>query len=466
MSSKSPSSCAIVGVGASAGGLDAFKRLLGALPAGIDLSFVLVQHLDPSRESQLADVLTPSCPLPVVRADDGQKVESGHVYVVPEGREATLVDGSIRLQTLGQQCKTPIDTFLSSLASSNGSKGCGVLLSGTGSDGVHGLGELRGASGITFVQDPETSEYDSLPREAIRAQVADFVGSPEDIAAELAKLAVYLSAPQAPSKSAEEREERLIAQIVALVGEHSGMHFSEYKKTTVTRRIYRRVMLRDIGSLDAYLELLRREHAEIHALVDDLLINVTQFFRDPEVFDCLKAKVVPEILGNKTDADTIRVWVAGCSTGEEVYSILIALIEALDDSPVKPKITIFGTDASEEAIDRARSGVYPASICSVVSPERLSRFFVRTPDGLEIERSLREMCIFARQDVTKDTPFSRIDLMCLRNILIYMDRTLQRKVLAVAHYALSPGGFLVLGTSETPESEDRFFDVFDKQQHI
>ena len=346
--------------------------------------------------------------------------------------------------------------------------GCGVLLSGQGSDGVQGLREIRGAGGITLVQDPTTAEYDGMPRAAIASRVADFVGAPERIADELVQLASHFRSVAATdmSKAEQEREQKTLGQIVATVRESTGMDFSGYKTTTVLRRVGRRAMLHDIDGLDAYLELLSKRPRRGHALVDDLLINVTQFFRDPEVFDTLRTRVFPEMLAQMTHADTLRLWVAGCSTGEEVYGILITLLEALDGSESKPKITVFGTDASEDAVRAARTGAYPASACLTVSPERLSRFFVRTADGFEIHKTLREMCIFARQDITKDTPFSRLDLVSLRNVLIYMDRELQNKVLAVAHYSLSPSGFLVLGTSETPESDPRLFAAFDKKHHV
>jgi two-component system CheB/CheR fusion protein len=231
------------------------------------------------------------------------------------------------------------------------------------------------------------------------------------------------------------------------------MDFSGYKSTTVIRRVGRRAMLRDSTSLEAYGKLLENDSAEVTALADDLLINVTQFFRDADVFDALRTRAFPEILKTKSATDTLRIWVVGCSTGEEVYSVLITALEAMEGSTNKPKVTVFGTDASESAIKRARAGVYPPSVCASVSAERLAKYFVRTEAGFEIDRTLRDMCVFARQDVTKDTPFSRLDLVALRNVLIYMDQPLQRQVLAVAHFALSPNGFLLLGTSETPETE-------------
>jgi len=457
-----------VGVGASAGGLDAFRRLLGALPAETPFALVLIQHLDPSQKSQLAEILAPECKLPVEWAHDDGALEPGHVYVVPEGNEASIAKGRLVLRPAERECRLPIDTFLSSLAAAGESQGCGVLLSGTGSDGVHGLSEIRGAGGITFAQDPETCEHADMPRAAIASRLADFMGSPEEIAAELAQLAGHFQSTRETRRSTAEleRDSDTMGQIVALVRQGAGMDFSGYKQTTVRRRVNRRVMLRDVDGIESYLALLQEDSAEIDELLDDLLINVTEFFRDTSVFECLRTHVFPEILADKTDADTVRLWVAGCSTGEEVYSILITLLEALDEAQTRPKIIIFGTDASEDAVRVARLGVYPQGLCSAVSPERLNRYFVRTPGGYQIDKRLREMCVFARQDITKDTPFSRLDLVSLRNVLIYMDRDLQRKVLAVAHYALSPAGFLVLGTSETPESEARLFTAFDKQQHV
>jgi two-component system, chemotaxis family, CheB/CheR fusion protein len=463
------STCAIVGIGASAGGLDALRRLLGALPVHAPFAIVVIQHLDPTTRSHLAEIIDRDCDLTVVRAKSGDSPVAGTVYVVPEGREPRLEAGKLRLKQRAKTCHEPIDAFFASLAEHN--DGCGVILSGNGSDGVLGLRQIRGAGGITFAQDPTTAEFPSMPASAIGADVCDFIGSPEDIARDL-MAHVGTTRPKAKpltersAKAHADRDAQAMARILGLVRLESGMDFSGYKPATVTRRISRRLMLRDAEDLQGYLALLERDPKELSTLGEDLLINVTEFFRDTEVFESLRTRVLPEILKSKTDSDTLRLWVIGCSTGEEVYSILITALEALETSETKPKITVFGTDASESAVARARAGVYPPNICASVSPERLSKYFVRTEAGFEIDRALREMCVFARQDVTRDTPFSRQDLVSLRNVLIYMDQPLQKQVLSIAHFALVPDGMLLLGTSETTDNQARLFKAFDKRSHV
>ncbi|MBE0476138.1 MAG: GAF domain-containing protein [Coriobacteriia bacterium] len=458
------SSCPIVGVGASAGGLDAFRRLLGAVRAESPFSFVLVQHLDPDRPTHLVDLLADVIALPVRFAEDGLAPASGNVYIIPEGRLATMEEGVFHLRSRDDECAVqPIDTFFTSLALHEQSGACAVLLSGMGSDGVQGLREVAAAGGLTFVQLPDTAEFDPMPRAAIAARAADFVGSPEEIAEQLHARSAH---PHLRDVMEQAEDERAFTEVLTLVLREAGMDFSQYKPSTVRRRMGRRAMLRNVESLEAYLDVLRAEPAELDALVRDLLINVTQFFRDPEVFELLRERVFPEVLRAKASGDAVRVWVPGCSTGEEVYSILITLLEALDEAEAEPKVTVFGTDASETAIRAAREGVYPDSICASVSPERAARFFERVEGGLRVVRPLREMCIFARQDITRDTPFSRLDLVSMRNLLIYFEPALQKKVLAIAHFALAPQGFLVLGTSETPDSQRGLFSSFDKQRHV
>ncbi len=465
------STCAVVGVGASAGGLDALRRLVGALPSDAPFAVVVVQHLDSSTRSQLAEILGSACTLRVVRARSGDTLTAGTVYVVPEGREPFLEEGRLRLHQRSKKCLEPIDALFTSLAAHNEARGCGVLLSGTGTDGVQGLRAIRGAGGMTFAQDPATAEYPGMPTAAIEADVCDLVGSPEHIAGDLmarVRHPAFGGAPISAGKprSSAKADANAMARILGLVRIESGLDFSGYKPTTVMRRVGRRAMLHDAPDLEAYRRLVEEDRSELASLVDDLLINVTQFFRDGEVFETLRTRVFPEIVATKPAAEPIRVWVVGCSTGEEVYSILITALEAIEDAGVQRKVTVFGTDASEASIRRARAGIYPASICTSVSRERLAKYFSRTENGFEINRDLRDMCVFARQDITRDTPFSRLDVLSMRNVLIYMDQALQTQVLAVAHFALAPGGVLLLGTSETPESAPRLFRTIDKLTHL
>ena len=464
-------SCSLVGVGASAGGLEALRRFVTALPADVPLGFIMIQHLDPTRRSRLAETLAKSSQLPVEWVKDGTTPIGGHVYVVPQGTIASVAGGTLRLRPRPKEaCAEVIDELFMSLARDGGFGTCAVLLSGKGSDGTQGLREIAGDGGLTFVQDPGTAGHPEMPRAAIEAGVADFVGSPEVLAAEVAERArrygTVVASPE--DKGAATQRSESLASILTLLRREHGVDFSRYKPSTVKRRVQRRVMLRDLASTTAYLQLLGSDPGELRALFADLLINVTQFFRDADVFEALRTRVFPEIMRHKQAGDAVRVWVPGCSTGEEVYSILITLLEALDsvDPAARPTVSIFGTDASDSAVQTARRAVYPESICQAISPDRLARFFRPVEGGYEVDSRLREMCVFAPQDITKDTPFSRIDLVSVRNVLIYLDATLQAKVLAVTHFALARGGFLVLGTSETPEAQRRLFSVFDKATHV
>lgn len=443
------------------------RTLLAALPESTSLALVLVQHLAAGRESGLADILRGGCRLPVLRAENGMRIEGGHVYVIPEGVTPGFAEGAIRLHAKAADFRgRPIDALFISLASHSQTSACAVLLSGEGTDGLQGLREVAGGGGLTFVQDPHTAEHPSLPATAIAAGVADFVGSPAEIVETLLERSGRLDAAKRIGQEIPVEEREALDDLLGLLDRDAGMDFSGYKTGTVRRRVGRRVALSDAGSLTEYLDLVRGDPEELRALLGDMLINVTQFFRDPDVFEGLRTRVIPTILEGKRAGDSIRVWVPGCSTGEEVYSLLITLIETLDQVGSKPSVTVFGTDASEDVLKTARAGVYFESISAHVSPERLSRFFVATTEGYEVDRALREMCVFARQDVTMDTPFSRLDLISMRNLLIYMSAELQDRVMAVMHYALVPGGFLVLGTSETPETRSKLFEVYDKKRHI
>ena len=463
---KSPDPHVLAVVGASAGGLEAFRLFLGALPATIDVAFLLVQHLDPEHESRLAELLQSVTPLKVVRARNGSRLRPGTVLVVPEGRTATVVDGAVVLRPRAAAGhEHPIDMLFASVAAS-GSNSCGVLLSGQGSDGVEGLAAILGAGGVTFVQDPTTTPYAGMPESAIAADVADFIGSPEEIAQQLAaivrggRIHKPMEAPGSPAEAAA------LSAILEIVERERGLDFARYKIGTVRRRVGRRALLRGAESLAEYATMLDDEPEEAAALVGDMLIHVTEFFRDPLVFEALRRKALPEALAGKDRHDTIRIWVPGCSTGEEVYSLLIELAEVMEPLRDRPKVLVFGTDLSERAVAFARAGIYAERSCKSISPERLLRFFNRVEGGYQVRESLRESCVFAVQDITRETPFSRLDLVSMRNLLIYMEQDLQRKVLAIAHYALVPDGLLVLGTSETADANPGLFKPFDAEHHV
>jgi two-component system CheB/CheR fusion protein len=455
----------IVGVGASAGGFEAFRELLEALPTPTGMAFVFIQHLEPSHETMLPALLGRYTAMKVAQAEDGTPVEADNVYVVPPSTNLVILNGILTLQPIGKSAgrhKT-IDFFLRSLAGDQGSRAVGVLLSGTASDGVLGLKAIKAEGGITLVQDEKSAKFDSMPRSAIMAGVADFVLTPPDIARELIKLRnhyprlIRAPAPSRPEEPGPAEEKDDLRRILALVWSVSHVDFSAYKQSTLRRRILRRMVLHKLDKLADYLRYLEDNPVEVKCLCQDLVINVTSFFRDPEVFEALKDEIFPRLLAGKSPNSPLRIWIPGCSTGEEVYSLAISLLEALGDKSSGVPMQIFGTDISESAIDKARAGLYPENIEADVSPERLRRFFVRIEAGYQVCKPIRDLCIFARQNVVKDPPFSNLDLISCRNVLIYFGPELQKKVLPIFHYALNPNGFLLLGNSE---SIGAFADLF------
>lgn len=458
----------VVGVGASAGGLEAFKQLLGALPADTGMAFVLVQHLHPGYVSTLPDILARGCEMPVTEIRDGTVVEPNRVYVIPPGADLALRNGRLHLQARKEHERSmPIDQFLRSLAADEGSRAIGVILSGTASDGVLGLKAIKAEGGITFAQSKETAKYDGMPHSAIVAGVVDFVLAPQDIARELARLSrhPYVSndTPSVVEASPAVPEDAL-EKIFLLLRQQTGHDFSYYKHSTIRRRVTRRIVLHKLEDLPAYVRYLEEDPSEVHALFHDILINVTSFFREPETFDALAEKVFPEIV-KRRDQSPIRIWVPGCSTGEEAYSIAMALLEFMSEHDVIMPMLLFATDIDELAIERARAGIYPENIVQDITPERLRQFFIKIDGGYQISKRVREMCIFATQDVIKDPPFSRIDLVSCRNLLIYLGPVLQKKVLRIFHYSLRSGGFLFLGSSETVNgTADLFFPVDGKRK--
>lgn len=454
----------IVGIGASAGGYEAFKELLEALPPAPGMAFIFIQHLEPTHESMLVNLLGRATPIPVVEARDGVRVETDRVYVVPPNTNLVILNGTLNLQTITETASRhkTIDFFFRSLAADQESRAVGVLLSGTGSDGVMGLKAIKAEGGITLVQDEKTAKFGSMPRSAVMAGVADFVLSPEDIAKELIKvkdhyprLVMHPAMAADEPKFVEENDE--LRKILVLVWTVSQVDFSAYKPSTLRRRIFRRMALHKLDKLAHYVRYLEQNSTEVKALYQDLVICVTSFFRDPEVFEALKSEIFPQILENKSANFPLRVWVPGCSTGEEVYSLAISLLECLGERAANVPIQIFGTDISEAAVDKARTGIYPESIEADVSPERLRRFFIKGEAGYQISKPIRDLCVFARQNVFKDPPFSNLDLISCRNVLIYFGPELQKKVLPMFHYILNPNGFLLLGNSE---SIGAFADLF------
>jgi two-component system CheB/CheR fusion protein len=427
----------VAGIGASAGGLDAFLELVSAIPVDTGLAFVLIQHLDPHHQSLLVDILSGATAIPVLEATDGMHIERDRVHVIPPDTQMTMQGDVLRLAPRTPKVPhRPLDTFFRSLAQERGSGAIGVVLSGNDADGALGLKAIHDAGGMTFAQSPDSAKFDVMPRAA--AAAADFVLPPAGIAERLASLARR----DGSDKAVE------LDRVQQLLRVHHPVDFSHFKRASVERRIMRRVLLGNHDSLASYADTLEKDSVAVETLYQDLLIGVTSFFREPARFEALKTVVFPAMSENRAAGFGVRLWVAGCSTGEEVYSLAITLLEFLDGRADAPQITIYGTDINEKSLQTARTGLYSPRAVSGVSPQRLGRFFTAEPGGFKIAKEVRELCVFAAHDVTRDPPYSRIDLATCCNVLIYFDPELQKKAVALLQYALAPGGFLMLGSSE------------------
>ncbi|MEG4407577.1 chemotaxis protein CheB [Microcoleus sp. MON2_D5] len=463
----------IVGIAASAGGLEAFTGLLSHLAIDTGMAFVLIQHLAPDHKSLLTEILARTTQMPVNEVQDGVAVEPNQVYVIPPNTKMVVCKGLLQLspreKIYGKYM--PGDAFFTSLALDRGHKAIAVVLSGGDGDGSEGLKAIKAAGGMTFAQSQDTAKFDGMPTTAVATGNVDFVLTPEKIAEELANYShsPLLTDPISLAKVEESPQPGdALATIFALLKSTTGVDFSPYKPTTIARRIQRRMVLYKLESLDDYATHLQQNSAEVTALYEEILIHVTSFFRDSEAFEKLKEVVFPTITQNKSANAPIRIWVAGCSTGEEVYSIAICLLEFLGDRLIPPPIQIFATDISEAAIGKARSGFYLENQMVDVSPERRTRFFIRPEagGGYRIRKAVRELCIFARQDLGSDPPFSNLDLVSCRNVLIYLGESLQKKVMPIFHYSLNPTGFLLLGTSESTGKFSSLFTTVDKKNKI
>lgn len=453
----------IVGIAASAGGLEAFTDLICHLPTNTGMAFVLIQHLSPTYESLLSEILGRVTEMPVRQGKDLMMVEPNEIYVIPPNTQMTLVDGMLHLSPR-QKVKgkyMPGDAFFESLAAERGNKAIAIVLSGTDGDGSQGLKAIKVAGGVTFAQSDATAKFDSMPSTAVATGNIDFVLPPQAIAAELTKLSrspflFYSESLQIVQPSPKPSD--ALTTIFVLLRTSTGVDFTLYKSTTLDRRMQRRMLLYKLESLEDYAQYLQSHPAEVQALYEEILIHVTSFFRDPETFEQLKAQVFPTISQNKTADMPIRIWVAGCSTGEEVYSIAICLLEFFSDRATVPPIRIFGSDISETAINRARSGFYLESQMEAVSPERRHRFFVPlATGGYQISSAIRELCVFARHNLGGDPPFSNLDLISCRNVLIYLSDSLQERIMSLFHYSLNLTGFLLLGTSESVKTASDLF---------
>src|SRR5438445_7524685 len=457
----------IVGIGASAGGLEAFSELLAHLSLDAAMAFVLVQHLDPKYPSILSEILSRTTPLPVVEVQHGVRVEPGHVYVMPPNTSMTIVRGVLNLAPRSDDRgpHMPIDHFLRSLAEDSKSRAIGVILSGSASDGALGLKAVKAEGGITFAEAPQLAKFDSMPRSAVASGAVDFVLPPKGIAQELTRIArhPYLSEAAAPPSPAPLGVGfSALDQILQMLLKNSGVDFGQYRQTTIRRRIARRMMVHGVDTLDNYRLYLEAHPSQLQALHNDLLVNVTRFFRDSEAFRSLQASVFPGMVKRQQTDGPIRVWVPGCATGEEAYSLAIGLIESLGET-ANPSIQLFGTDVSEPAIVKARAGIYPENIELDVPAALLRRFFVKLDGQYQVRKAVRELCVFAKHNLATDPPFSKMDLIVCRNVLIYLEAELQRRVSSVFHHALKTPGFLMLGVSETVGSLSDFFSVVDKK---
>ena len=484
--SARPDEFPVVGLGASAGGLEALGKFLDALPADSSMAFVMVQHLDPQHKSMMVDLLARHTLLPVWQVADGMKLEPGHIFVIPPGFYLSVEGGRLRLTPPRERhgSRLPFDFLLHSLAAEMGSRTIGVVLSGTGSDGTKGLKDLRGKGGFAIAQDPKEAAFDGMPNSAITAGVVDMVLPIGNIPAALLSYtrlfpdggggakSVGISQVGGPDAAGanngiwEANASADLAAILALLDSRNAHSFGEYKQGTLQRRIERRMGMLGIATVPLYMERLCEDFNEIDLLAEDMLINVTRFFRDPKAFEMLGSKVVSDLIKAQPEGQPLRIWVAGCSTGEEVYSIAILFQEVMTTTRRNLKLQIFASDIDEDAVIQAREGIYPAAIVTDVTPERLARFFIKEDDRYRVVPELRGMVVFTVQDLLTDPPFSRLDFVSCRNLLIYLQAEAQKKVLLLFHFALRDGGVLLLGGSETVGTLENRFTAISKSQRI
>jgi two-component system CheB/CheR fusion protein len=456
----------IVAIGASAGGLQALGELLENLPTDLGMTYVVIQHLSPTHESILPELLATKTTMPIHKVEQGIHIEKDQVYVIPPNTFMSIVDSVL---TLAERIKSKgahysVDHFLNALALVYQTKAIAVILSGTGSDGTLGVQSIKAHGGITFAQD-ETAAFSGMPKNAADAGYIDFVMPCKRIAEELASIAKNPQDLLSMNEIVEANEAEL-KKIQALLHNKKGVDFGYYKQTTVNRRIMRRMALNKFKNLSEYAKYLRENEAEVDLLYKDLLINVTSFFRDPNVYQALGKKIFPAIFKNRKENDMVRIWAPACATGEEAYSLAICLFDYLKEKAISTPIQIFGTDLNDAAIDKARIGIYSKNVLHNVSPQRLKRYFLKIDGHYQIIKAIRDVCIFATHNLLKDPPFSRMDLISCQNVLIYIENNPQKKILQSFHYSIKPSGFLLLGKSETIGSSTELFTQLDKDLKI
>jgi two-component system CheB/CheR fusion protein len=461
----------IVGIGASAGGLEALEQFLGHVPRDSGLGFVVVQHLDPTHKGIMVELLQRGTAMPILQITDRMKVEPNHVYVIPPNKDLSILHGVLHLldPVAPRGLRLPIDYFFRSLADDQHERCIGVILSGMGSDGTLGLRAIKEKAGAVFVQAPASAKFDSMPRMAIDAGLADVVAPAEELPGKIIDYHKHVPLLVRTEREVAEKDQSALEKIVILLRGQSGQDFSLYKRSTISRRVERRMGLHQIAKIENYVRYLRENPQEAKLLFKELLIGVTSFFRDRTVWDHLRDRIIPDFLAAHPQGGMLRAWVAGCSTGEEAYSFAMVFREALER--VKPdknfSLQIFATDLDNDAIDKARAGVYPPNIGADVSEERLREFFVTEENGnYRVRKDIREMVIFAPQNLVMHPPFTKLDFVTCRNLLIYLDAELQKKLIPLFHYSLNPGGILVLGIAETIATATDLFTPLDAKFRI
>ncbi|MEO8007679.1 MAG: chemotaxis protein CheB [Betaproteobacteria bacterium] len=463
----------IVGIGASAGGLAAFEAFFSGMPADADpgMAFVLVQHLAPDHKSILSDLIRRCTRMQVFEVEDGMVVQTNCIYIIPPNRDMAFLNGTLQLlePSAPRGQRLPIDFFFRSLAHDQSQRAIGVVLSGTGSDGTQGVRAIKGAGGMVMAQNPESTEFDGMPRSAISLGLVDYELPPAEMPVRLiAYVRHAFGQIRVPVAVDTPKTEGALKKIFVLLRAQTGHDFSQYKPSTINRRVERRMAVHQIDALESYVRFLQQTPTEVEALFRDLLIGVTNFFRDPEAFTVLEEQIIPKLFEDKPAGSAVRVWCTGCSTGEEAYSIAILFRERMESLKQNFTVQLFATDIDSRAIASARSGLYPANIAADISPERLARFFSAESDGstYRVHKGIRDMLVFSEQDVIKDPPFSKLDLITCRNLLIYLDVELQKKLITLFHYALRPGGVLFLGTSEGVGESIESFAVLDRKAKL
>ncbi|MES2127495.1 MAG: chemotaxis protein CheB [Pseudomonadota bacterium] len=461
----------IAGIGASAGGLEALEQFFQGVPADSGLAYIVVQHLDPTHKDLLVELLQRAMAMPVLQAAENQLVLPNHVYVIPPNCDLALRHGRLHLQAPAapRGLRLPIDFFLRTLADECKGSAVAVILSGMGSDGTLGLGAVKEQGGAVFVQEPASAKFDGMPRSAIATGLADLVGPAAKLGAAI--LACTGQQPRLPAPAmarAGVPDLPLLEQVIELLRRHCGHDFSQYKTSTLQRRIERRMALHQVAQLADYVAYLRANPHEAGLLFKELLIGVTSFFRDPAVWEQVQSEVLPALLAAHPEGAALRAWVPACSTGEEAYTLAMLFLDVLDSVRPSARYTlqIFATDLDSDAIDRARAGVYPANFAACVSEARLQRYFVQDGDSYRVSKAVREMVIFAPQNVVMDPPFTKLDLLTCRNLLIYLEANLQKKLLPLFHFSLREGGYLVLGSAETLGASANLFHALPGKTRI